>query len=120
MSEYSVQGRNGGGIVAHKVAEQPVTTTKAAKSAAIAAPTPETPPKPAKVTPRASAPATAPEAGAVPAAKPAKAADDAPVALQFDFVDEEPAVKKPAAKPNAKLATVASVTKAQAGAAKKK
>jgi DNA gyrase subunit A len=111
------------------VAQPPPATAKATKTAApAAAPEIQTAPqKPAKVTPRASAPATAPAAGAEPATRPAKAAaaapaaaEDAPVALQFDFVAEEPAVKKTSAKPNAKLATVASVTKAQAGAAKKK
>jgi hypothetical protein len=58
------------------VAQPPPATAKATKTAApAAAPEIQTaPPKPAKVTPRASAPATAPAAGAEPATRPAKAA----------------------------------------------
>lgn len=112
-------------------AEQPVTPSQTAKRAAspgapavqpeTKAETKEPPlqspqPKPVKAAATASTPAAAvPDK---PAKQASPAAEAAPVALQFDFVAEEPAVKKPAA--NAKLATVTSVTKAQAGAAKKK
>ncbi|MBP8291860.1 MAG: hypothetical protein KAX65_03735, partial [Caldilineaceae bacterium] len=102
---------------------EPAAPNKPAATKQKKAPVPLAAPPPPQPQGRAvrTAPAPAEPSLAAPTKKAPAAEAEAPMALRFDFVDEVPSAgKKPAAKSNAKLATVTSVTKSQAGAAKKK